>query len=76
MDVKLCLHNKRIHVQDATLRRIFGLKKEELTGGWRKLHREHLHKFFSSPNIITMSCGECGTLGKFIAEKPEEKKSP
>jgi hypothetical protein len=30
------------------LRRIFGLKKDEVTGGWRKLHNEELHDFYSS----------------------------
>jgi hypothetical protein len=25
--------------------RIFGLKRDEVTGGWRKLHNEELHKF-------------------------------
>jgi hypothetical protein len=34
------------------LRRIFGPKRDEETGGWRKLHNEELHKFYSSPSII------------------------
>jgi hypothetical protein len=29
-------------------------KKEEVTGGWRRLHNEELHKFYVSPNIIRM----------------------
>jgi hypothetical protein len=33
------------------LRRIFGPKKDGVTGGWRKLHNEELHDFYSSPNI-------------------------
>jgi hypothetical protein len=33
------------------LRRIFGTKREEVTGGWRKLHEE-LHSLYSSSNII------------------------
>jgi hypothetical protein len=33
------------------LRRIFGPKRDEVTGGWRKLHEE-LHKLYSSPSII------------------------
>jgi hypothetical protein len=33
------------------LRRIFGLKRDEVTGGWRKLHNEELHNLFSSPTI-------------------------
>jgi hypothetical protein len=34
------------------LRRIFGPKREEETGGWRKLHNEELHNLYSSPSII------------------------
>jgi hypothetical protein len=34
------------------LRRIFGPKRDEETGGWRKLHNEELHKLYSSPSII------------------------
>jgi hypothetical protein len=30
------------------------LKREEVTGGWRKLHNEELHNLHSSPNIIRM----------------------
>jgi hypothetical protein len=36
------------------LRRIFGLKRDEVTGGWRKLHKEELHNLYSSPSIIRM----------------------
>jgi hypothetical protein len=36
------------------LRRIFGPKRDEVTGGWRKLHDEELHKLYSSPSIIRM----------------------
>jgi hypothetical protein len=32
--------------------RIFGPKREELAGGWRKLHNEELHNLYTSPNII------------------------
>jgi hypothetical protein len=34
------------------LRRIFGPKRDEVTGEWRKLHNEELHDLYSSPNII------------------------
>jgi hypothetical protein len=33
------------------LRRIFGPKRDEVTGEWRKLHNEELHYLYSSPNI-------------------------
>jgi hypothetical protein len=34
------------------LRRIFRSKRDEVTGGWRKLHNEELHDLCSSPSII------------------------
>jgi hypothetical protein len=34
------------------LRRIFGPKRDEVTGGWRKLHNEELRDFYCSPSII------------------------
>jgi hypothetical protein len=40
--------------EDRMLRRIFGLKRDEVTGDWRKLHNEELHYLYSSPNIIRM----------------------
>jgi hypothetical protein len=36
------------------LKRIFGQKRDELTGDWRKLHNEELHNLYSSPNINRM----------------------
>jgi hypothetical protein len=35
------------------LKRIFGPKRDEVTGGWRKLHNEELHNLYSS-SIIRM----------------------
>jgi hypothetical protein len=35
-------------------RRIFGPKRDEMTGDWRKLHNEKLHNLYSSPNLIRM----------------------
>jgi hypothetical protein len=36
------------------LRRIFGPRRDEVIGDWRKLHNEELHNLYSSPNIIRM----------------------
>jgi hypothetical protein len=40
--------------ENRVLRRIFGPKREEVIGGWRKLHNERLHNLYSSPSIIRM----------------------
>jgi hypothetical protein len=36
----------------SVLRRIFGPKRDEVTGEWRKLHNKELHDLYSSPSII------------------------
>jgi hypothetical protein len=38
--------------ENRVLRRIFGPKRDEETGGWRKLHNEEFHNLCSSPSII------------------------
>jgi hypothetical protein len=40
--------------ENRVLKRIFGPKRDEVTGGWRKLHNEELHNLYSSPSIIRM----------------------
>jgi hypothetical protein len=40
--------------ENRVLRRIFGPKRDEVTGGSRKLHNEELHNLYSSPSIIRM----------------------
>ena len=34
------------------LRRVFGPKRDEVTGEWRKLHKEELRDLYSLPNIV------------------------
>jgi hypothetical protein len=46
-------HRLRVF-ENRVLRRIFGPKRHEMTGGWRKLHNEVLHSLDSSPSIIRM----------------------
>jgi hypothetical protein len=66
------------------LRRIFGLKRDEVIGGWRKLHNEELHNLYFSPNIIRQInsrkmrwAGHVARMGekqnphRFLAEKQE-----
>jgi hypothetical protein len=38
--------------ENRVLKRIFGHKRDEVTGEWRKLHNEELHNLYSSQDII------------------------
>jgi hypothetical protein len=46
-------HRLRVF-ENRVLKRIFGPKRDEVTGGWRKLHNGELHSLYSSPSIIRM----------------------
>jgi hypothetical protein len=44
-------HRLRVF-ENRVLKRIFGPKRVEVTEGWRKLHNEELHGFYSSPSTV------------------------
>jgi hypothetical protein len=44
-------HRLRVS-ENRVVRRIFGLKRDEVTGEWRKLHNEELHNVYSFPDVI------------------------
>jgi hypothetical protein len=44
-------HRLRVF-ENRVLRRIFGPKRDKVTGEWRKLHNEELHDLYSSPTVI------------------------
>jgi hypothetical protein len=54
--------------ENSLLRRIFGEKRDEVLGGWRKLHIEELHNLYSSPIRIikprNKMCKACSTNGE------------
>jgi hypothetical protein len=67
------------------LRRMFGLKRDEVTGGWRKLHNEELHNLYLLPSIIRMIksrrvrwTGQAAQMGenanRILMGKPEGKR--
>jgi len=44
---------KKLRVfENMVLRRIFGPRRDEVTGEWRRLHDEELNDLYSSPNIL------------------------
>jgi hypothetical protein len=53
------------------LRRIFGPKRGDVMGDWRKLYNEELHNLYSSPNIIRMIKSRRMRCGGHVARMRE-----
>jgi hypothetical protein len=81
-------HRLRVF-ENRVLRRIFGPKRYEVTGEWRKLHSEELHNLYLSPDIIRQvnsrrmgwarhvaRMGEERKMYKVLVGKPEGKRPP
>jgi hypothetical protein len=65
-------HRLRVF-ENRVLRRIFGPKRDEVTGEWRKLHNEELHNLYSSPNIITQIKSRTLRWAGHVARMGEER---
>jgi hypothetical protein len=52
--------------ENRALRRIFGPKRGEVTGGWRILHSEELHNLYSSPDIRVMKSRRTRWVGHVV----------
>jgi hypothetical protein len=72
--------------ENKVLRRIFGPKRDEVTGEWRKLHNEELNNLYSLLNIVRVvksrrtrwarrvaRMGEGRGVHRFLVGNPEEK---
>jgi hypothetical protein len=55
------------------LRRIFGLKGDEVIGGWRKMYNEELHNLYSLPSIIRMIKSRRMRLAGHVARMGEKR---
>jgi hypothetical protein len=73
--------------ENKVLRRIFGPKRDDVTGEWRKLHNEELRDLYSSPSIIRIiksrrmrwaghaaQIGEKKNAYRLLVEKPRGKR--
>jgi hypothetical protein len=66
-------HRLRVF-ENRVLRRIFGPKRDEVTGEWRKLHGEELHNLYSSPDIIRQVKSRRMRWAGYVARMGEERK--
>jgi hypothetical protein len=60
--------------ENRVLRRIFGPKRDEVTGEWRKLHNEELHNMYSPPDIIRQVKSRRMRWAGHVARMGEERK--
>jgi hypothetical protein len=60
--------------ENRVLRRIFGPKRDEVTGDWRKLRNEELHNLYSSPDIIRQAKSRRITWAGHVVRMREERK--
>jgi hypothetical protein len=77
MGVKLGLtlrEEQRLRVfENRGLRRIFGPKRDEATGEWRRVHNKELNDLYSSPNIIRVIKSRRMVLAGQVARMGEKR---
>jgi hypothetical protein len=66
-------HRLRVF-ENRVLRGIFGPKRDEVTGEWRKLHNEELHNLYYSPDIIRQVKSRRMRWAGHVARMGEERK--
>jgi hypothetical protein len=66
-------HRLRVF-ENMVLRRIFGPKRDEVTGEWRKLHNEELHNLYSSPDVIKQVKSRRMRWAGHVARMGEDRK--
>ena len=58
---------------NTVLRRIFGPRRDEVTGEWRRLHNEDLNDLYSSPNIVRVKIPRRKRWAGHVARMGEER---
>ncbi|KAJ4438672.1 hypothetical protein ANN_14619 [Periplaneta americana] len=61
--------------ENKVLRKIFGAKRDEVTGEWRKLHNTELHSLYSSPDIIRNTKSRRLRWARHVARMGESRNS-
>ena len=59
--------------ENKVLRRLFGPRRDEVTGEWRRLHSEELNDLYSSPNIVRVIKSRRTRWDGHVAQMGEEK---
>ena len=59
--------------ENRVIRRIFGPRRDEVTGEWRRLHNEELNDLYSSPNIVRVIKSRRMRWAVHVARMGEEK---
>jgi hypothetical protein len=65
-------HRLRVF-ENRVLRRMFGPKRDEVKGEWRKLHNEELRDLYSSPSIIRIIKSRRMTWASHVARMGEKR---
>ena len=79
MGVKLgswhCGEERTLRVfENMVLRRIFGPRRDEVTGEWRRMHNEELNYLYTSPNIVRVIKSRRMRWARHVARMGEERR--
>jgi len=59
--------------ENKVLRKIFGTRRDEVTGEWRRMHNEELNDLYSSPNIVRVIKSRRMIWAGHVAHMGEER---